>query len=68
MKKYTGDFKTKARLKLLVNENNLGFIKNYKILYSDTFEISIDISQFEKPKGEVNGAIFNGYPFYFDEL
>jgi hypothetical protein len=58
IKKYTGNFKTKFRLKL----------KNYKeIFYSDTFNGSINETQFETPSENVEGILYHGPASYLDK-
>lgn len=57
IKKYTGDFKTKMRLKF----------KNWNdIIYSDTFEGTIEKSQFDKETKTVNGILYLGPANYLD--
>ncbi|MDH4471346.1 MAG: hypothetical protein QE487_01995 [Fluviicola sp.] len=51
IKKYSGNFKTKIRLK---------FKKDDTLFYSDSFDGSIDKSQFEKETGKVNGILYHG--------
>lgn len=57
IKKYNGNYKTKFRLKF-----NFG----KSIMYSDTFEGSLDKSQFRKLSNEVDGILYQGPAIYFD--
>jgi hypothetical protein len=58
IKKYSGNFKTKIRLKLKTNS---------KVLYSYPFEGSIDKSQFKKETEDVNGILYQGPANYLDD-
>ena len=51
IKKYTGDFKTKIRLR---------FKHGDKVIYSDSFDASIDKTQFNKETNSVHGILYNG--------
>jgi hypothetical protein len=58
IKEYKGSFKTKFRLKMK---------KDTSLFYSDTFEGSIDKSQFEKETKQVNGILYHGPANYLDD-
>lgn len=58
VKQYQGSYKTKIRLKMDTGK---------AILYSEPFEGSIDISQFEKEPGEVKGILYHGPADYLDK-
>lgn len=55
IKKYSGSYKTKIRLKFKIG--------NY-IIYSDTFEGTINKLQFEKENGNVHGILYHGPASY----
>lgn len=57
IKEYKGSFKTKLRLKMK---------KDKSIFYSDTFDGSIDIHQFDKQSENVNGILYHGPANYLD--
>ncbi|MCB9195074.1 MAG: hypothetical protein H6600_09450 [Flavobacteriales bacterium] len=58
--KYSGSFKTQLRLKLR-------YSRKCKVLYSEPFRGSIEPSQFELMKDEVNGILYQGSAMYLDE-
>lgn len=58
IKKYSGSFKTKIRLKMKNNSS---------IYYSTSFDGSIDPSQFKRESGQVNGILYHGPANYFEE-
>lgn len=57
IKKYTGNYKTQFRLKFNIGKS---------IIYSDTFEASLDKTQFKKVTGDVNGILYDGPASYFE--
>ena len=57
IKHYSGKFKTKIRLK---------FKKDDNVLYSDSFEGSVDLKQFDKETRQVNGILYSGSASYLD--
>jgi hypothetical protein len=57
IKEYHGNFKTKIRLKMKNDK---------KIIYSESFEGSIDKSQFEKETKSVHGILYHGPANYLD--
>lgn len=59
IRKYSGDYKTKVRLKMKQNGQQL--------FVSKSFEASIDKGLFNKRTGTVNGILFHGSPQYFDK-
>lgn len=58
IKQYHGSFKTKFRLKMK---------KDKTLFYSETFEGSIEKSQFQKQTANVNGILYHGPANYLDE-
>lgn len=58
IRKYKGSFKTKIRLK---------FVYKREVHFSDSFDASINKSQFEKMTKEVRGVLYNGPPSYLDK-
>lgn len=58
IKKYSGNFKTKIRLKFKYGNN---------VLYSDSFNGSVEKSQFMKEKEKVHGILYHGPANYLDE-
>ena len=58
IKQYHGSFKTKFRLKMKIYNT---------LFYSETFEGSIEKSQFEKQKDDVNGILYHGPANYLDK-
>ncbi|MCG8574193.1 MAG: hypothetical protein MI810_04855 [Flavobacteriales bacterium] len=59
IKKYTGSFKTKIRLKCNTGKNGL--------FYSQSFSASIDKAQFQREDDPVNGILYHGPANYLDE-
>lgn len=57
IKKYEGSFKTQFRLKMKTNSS---------IFYSETFEGSLEKSQFEKQTEKVNGILYLGPASYLE--
>jgi len=57
IKKYTGNYKTQFRLKFNIGKS---------IIYSDTFEASLDKTQFKKVTDDVNGILYDGPASYFE--
>jgi hypothetical protein len=57
IKKYTGNYKTQFRLKFNIGKS---------IIYSDTFEASLDKTQFKKVTDDVDGILYDGPAIYFD--
>ncbi|MFK7785465.1 MAG: hypothetical protein AB8B56_10130 [Crocinitomicaceae bacterium] len=57
IKRYTGDFKTYVRLR---------FKYGNQVLFSNTFEASIDPSQFSKETDDVKGILYYGRANYFE--
>ncbi|RCL72787.1 MAG: hypothetical protein DBW72_05940 [Flavobacteriales bacterium] len=58
IKKYSGKFKTKIRLK---------FKYGADVLYSESFEGSLNVSQFEKETEDVNGILYHGPANYLNK-
>lgn len=58
IKKYQGSFKTKMRLKLQTGN---------EIFYSDTFEGSVEPSQFKRMSKSVSGILYHGPAHYLDD-
>ncbi len=59
VKKYSGSFNTKIRLKLK---------KDNTLFYSTPFEGKIEKSQFKKETGKVDGILYHGNANYLDPL
>lgn len=57
IKQYSGNYDTKMRLKMKVNN---------KLFYSEPFEGSMDKRQFEKQTNTVNGILYHGPASYLD--
>ena len=58
IKKYSGEFKTKIRLK---------FKYGKKIMYSKPFSGSVNLSQFNKEENQVYGILYRGPASYLDK-
>lgn len=58
IRKYSGDYKTKIRLKIKTNG---------MLFYSPPFDGSIDIAQFEKQKDQVHGILYSGPALYLED-
>lgn len=58
IKKYSGNFETRIRLKLKYGD---------EILFSDSFEGSINKSQFKKKTDKVNGILYHGPANYLNK-
>jgi hypothetical protein len=58
IRKHTGDYTTKARLKMPVGK---------KIYYSRTFKCNIDKGLFKREEGQVYGILFGGPAEYFEK-
>jgi len=58
IKKYSGKFKTKIRLKFKYGND---------ILYSNSFESSINVSLFEKETDDVHGILYHGPANYLNK-
>ena len=57
IKRYTGDFSTQIRLRFKFGNDN--------IMTTNSFNASIDPTQFEKETENVRGILFNGPANYF---
>lgn len=58
IKRYSGSFKTQFRLKMKKDE---------ELFYSQTFDGSIELSQFATENDMVNGILYHGPASYFEE-
>ena len=67
IKKYTGNFKTKIRLKLQIITTSTNTQNRVKNIYSKPFNGSIFKNQFKKETKMVNGILYNGPADYLGD-